>query len=137
MAIPLNPSRPSTEGAASIAQVERLIRADIDAGRIHRLTVGERPVQIEAAIAGLRQFSRRLLAGFHRAEHFLPVCRARLGRLQLDKIGFARVRHRHYNGGRARRCLRLGLGLRRSGLHVSRGEVRLRASQSERPQARR
>jgi hypothetical protein len=49
---------------ASIRQVERLIGADVDAGRIHRVAVVERPAQIEAAIAGLRQFSRRLLAGF-------------------------------------------------------------------------
>src|SRR6516225_1396417 len=69
---------------ASIGQVESLIGADVDAGRIHRLAVVERPAQIEAAIAGLRQFSQRLLAGFHRADHFLPVCRAGLGRLQLD-----------------------------------------------------
>ena len=69
---------------ASIGQVERLIGADVDAGRIHRLAVVERPAQIEAAIAALRQFSRRLLARFHRADHFLPVCRAGLGRLQLD-----------------------------------------------------
>src|SRR6185312_3842523 len=68
----------------SIGQVERLIGADVDAGRIHRLAVVERPAQIEAAIAGLRQLSRRLLAGFQRAEYFLPVCRAGLGRLQLD-----------------------------------------------------
>ena len=42
---------------ASIGQVERLIGADVDAGRIHRLAVVERPAQIEAAIAALRQFS--------------------------------------------------------------------------------
>ena len=42
---------------ASIGQVERLIGADVDAGRIHRLAVIERPAQIEAAIAALRQFS--------------------------------------------------------------------------------
>ena len=41
----------------SIGQVERLIGADVDAGRIHRLAVIERPAQIEAAIAALRQFS--------------------------------------------------------------------------------
>ena len=74
-------SSPRRRESGSIGQVERLIGADVDGGRIHRLTVGERPVQINAAIAGLGQFRRRLFTGFHRAEHFLPVCRAGLGRL--------------------------------------------------------
>ena len=42
---------------ASIGQVERFISADVDVGRIHRLAVVERPAQIEAATATLRQFS--------------------------------------------------------------------------------
>jgi hypothetical protein len=39
------------EAARSIGQIERLVRADVDAGRIHRLTVGERPVEIDVVIA--------------------------------------------------------------------------------------
>ena len=69
---------------ASIGQVERLIGADVDAGRIHRLAIVECPAQIKAAIAGLRQFSRSLFAGFHGAGHLLPVCRAGPGCLQLN-----------------------------------------------------
>ena len=45
------PSGREPEGARrSVGQVERLLRADIDVGRIHRLTVGEGPVQVHAAI---------------------------------------------------------------------------------------
>jgi hypothetical protein len=69
---------------ASVGQVERLIGADVDAGRIHRLAVVERPAQIEAAVVGLRQFSRRLFAGFHGADHLFPVCGAGRGCLQLN-----------------------------------------------------
>jgi hypothetical protein len=52
--------RLAPEGAASVGQVERLIRADIEAGRIHRLAVGQRPLQIDVAMAVLPQFNRRL-----------------------------------------------------------------------------
>ena len=47
---------PRQRERASIGQVERLIRADVDAGRIHRLTVCERPAQIDVAIAVPPQF---------------------------------------------------------------------------------
>ena len=55
----LHPSKGATaeREPASIGQVKLLIGADVDAGRIHRLAVVERPAQIEATIAALRQFS--------------------------------------------------------------------------------
>jgi hypothetical protein len=66
MMIPAAKERPqtATSGSAgrnslapvelrSIGQVERLVRANIDPGGLHRLTIGERPVQIDVAIVGL------------------------------------------------------------------------------------
>ena len=52
---------------ASVGQVDCLVRADIDIGRIRRLPVGVFTAQIHATIVALRYFSRRPLAGFQRA----------------------------------------------------------------------
>jgi hypothetical protein len=52
---------------ASVDQVDRLVRADIDIGHIRRLTVGVFPAQIHVTILALRYFSPRPLAGFQRA----------------------------------------------------------------------
>ena len=84
--------RPSARAGGrgvSVGQVQRLLRADVDVGRVHRLTVGEGSVQVDAAIEGPRQLRRRLFAGFQRAQHLLPARRAALGRLKLNEIGLA------------------------------------------------
>ena len=53
---------------ASVGQVDCLVRADFNIGRIRRLTVGVFPAQIHATIGALLYFSRRPLAGFQRAQ---------------------------------------------------------------------
>jgi hypothetical protein len=52
---------------ASVDQVDSLVGADIDIGRVCRLTVGVFPAQIHVTILALRYFSPRPLAGFQRA----------------------------------------------------------------------
>ena len=48
----------------SVGQVDCLVRADIDIGRIRRLPVGVFTAQIHATIVALRYFSRHSLAAF-------------------------------------------------------------------------
>src|ERR1700735_4421843 len=103
------PPAPGRGRLRLVGQVERLLRTDVDVGRIHRLTVAEGSVQVDAAIEGPRQLSRGVATGFQRAEHSLPAYQAALSRLQLDEIGLARVRHHHRDCGRALRRLRLEL----------------------------
>ena len=57
--------------------------SDADVGRIHRLTIGEGPVQVNVTIEALRHFGRRLLAEFQRVEDFLPVYRRGLAPLPI------------------------------------------------------
>ena len=52
---------------ASVGQVDCLVRADIDIGRIRRQPVGVFTAQIHATIVALRYFSHGPLAGFQRA----------------------------------------------------------------------
>ena len=90
---------------ALVGQVQRLLRTDVDVGRVHRLTVAEGSVQVDAAVEWMRELRRRVIAGLQRAEHFLPADQAAFSRLELDEIGLARVRHHHGDCGRALGCL--------------------------------
>ena len=58
------PPASSRRRPASVSQVQRLLGADIDVGRIHRLTVAKCTVQVDAAVEGpCGSSSRRVIAG--------------------------------------------------------------------------